>query len=250
MSEANNRTLVWDLPTRVFHWVLAASFAGAFVTADSERLRDLHMLLGYTAAGLIAFRLLWGIVGTRYARFASFPLAPRAALDYLKSLLALSPRHYFGHNPAGSWAIVALLALIASTALTGWAYALEIGPEWLEDLHEGLANATLALVIVHVVAVVASSLLHRENLVRAMVNGYKPGSGPAAAGTRWFVALLLVGVVGAFWSGVIPAPGIEAGQSLVDVARATGSDRVRLSERRRHQDDDVIIIRRHEDEDD
>src|SRR5512147_1649423 len=218
MNTAEQRTLVWDVPTRAFHWLLALSFAGAYVTAESERLRDVHMLLGYTTLGLVAFRLLWGIVGTRYARFSALPLSPAAVAGYLKSLAKLSPRHYFGHNPAGSWAIVGMLLLVVLIGATGWASAVEVGPEWLEDLHEGLANAMLALVAVHVAAVLLSSALHRENLVRAMVSGYKPGQGPAAAGTRWLVALLLVGVIGAFWAGAIPVPGIEPGRSLVQAA--------------------------------
>jgi cytochrome b len=237
MSTRSTRTLVWDLPTRVFHWLLAASFAGAYITSESERLRDVHMLLGYAAAGLVAFRLLWGVIGTRYARFTSFPLSPRALVDYLKSLLALSPRHYFGHNPAGSWAILGMLALIAGTALTGWANALEIGPEWVEDVHEAFGNAALALVVVHVAAVIVSSLLHRENLPRAMLTGYKPGGGPAAAGTRWFVALALLAVVGAFWAGAIPAPGITPGKSIVQAATQPSGSR-HVGERRRHDEDD------------
>ena len=186
MMIKSTKILVWDLPTRTFHWLLALSFAGAWITADSERWRDAHVLLGYTVLGLIAFRLLWGLVGTRYARFASFTLAPRAVLDYLKSLATFEPRHYLGHNPAGSWAILALLALLATTAATGWAVYAQIGPEWLEELHEGAANAAAALVLVHIAAVFASSLLHRENLVGAMVSGYKPGPGavrPARAGS-------------------------------------------------------------------
>ena len=240
MSGAMKSTLVWDLPTRVFHWLLAATFAGAYLTAEGERLRDVHMLLGYSAAGLVGFRVLWGIVGTRYARFTAFPLSPRAVFDYLKSLLTFSPRHYFGHNPAGSWAILGMLALIAALGATGWAQAVEVGPEWLEDLHEGLANALLALVIVHIAAVLISSLLHRENLPRAMVTGYKPGGGPAAAGTRWLVAVGLVAAIGAFWAGAIPAPGLERGRSLVQAATqmstAAPADRVRRQHR--DQDDD------------
>lgn len=236
MSARSDRTLVWDLPTRVFHWLLAATFAGAYLTSDGERLRDVHMLLGYTAAGLVTFRVLWGLVGTRYARFTSFPLSPRNVIDYLRSLLVLSPRHYFGHNPAGSWAILGMLALITGTAVTGWASAIEVGPKWLEDVHEGFANATLALIVVHVGAVIVSSLLHRENLPRAMVTGYKPGSGPSAAGTRWFVAVALVAAIGAFWAGAIPAPGLAPGKSIVQAATqpSAGGD----SARRRHHDDD------------
>lgn len=231
------RTLVWDLPTRAFHWLLALSFAGAWLTAESERWRDVHVLLGYTVAGLIAFRLVWGVFGTRYARFASLPLAPRAALDYLKSLATRTPRHYFGHNPAGSWAIVAMLALLALTAATGWAEYAETGPGWLEDLHEGAANAAAALVLVHVAAVFASSLLHRENLVGAMVTGYKPGAGDAAAGTRRFVALALVGAVGAFWAGLIPAPGVERGTALTSLV-AKGATALGARSRWRGEDDD------------
>lgn len=237
MSNDKTSTLVWDLPTRVFHWLLAASFAGAYITSEGERLRDVHMLLGYSAAGLVAFRVLWGIVGTRYARFTSFPLSPRAVLDYLKSLRSFSPRHYFGHNPAGSWAILGMLALIAATGATGWAQAVELGPKWLEDIHEGLANAMLALVIVHIAAVLVSSLLHRENLPRAMLTGYKPGSGPAAAGSRWLVAAALVAVIGAFWAGAIPAPGLDRGKSLVQAATQP-STATAQRDRRRHRDRD------------
>lgn len=238
MIDVPKRTLVWDLPTRIFHWLLATSFAGAYVTAESERLRDVHELLGYTALGLVLFRLLWGVVGTRYARFASFPLSPRAVLDYLKSLLMRSPRHYFGHNPTGSWAIVCMLLLLLSLGATGWAQAVEFGPEWLEDLHEGLANAMLALALVHVAAVLLSSALHRENLVRAMLDGYKPGQGPSAAGKRGLVALLLIGCIGAFWAGAIPAPGIETGRSLVQAALKLGTPPVAEGARRRHGEDD------------
>jgi cytochrome b len=237
MSAGSDRTLVWDLPTRVFHWLLVATFAGAYLTSESERLRDVHVLLGYSAGGLVAFRLLWGLVGTRYARFTSFPLSLQAAFDYLKSLLSRSPRHYFGHNPTGSWAILGMLALIAGTALTGWANAMEIGPTWMEDAHEAFANATLALVVLHVGAVIASSLLHRENLPRSMVTGYKPGSGPAASGTRWFVAVALIAVIGAFWAGAIPAPGLAPGKSIVQAATQASAGG-HTAKRRHHDDDD------------
>lgn len=108
-----------------------------------------------------------------HARFASFAFGPRRVAAYLRSLLTGRPHHHLGHNPAGSWVIFALLALGAAGALSGYALHQEIGGEALEDLHEGLAEAMLAVVLVHLAGVVASSLIHRENLVRAMVTGRK-----------------------------------------------------------------------------
>jgi len=193
---------VWDLPTRLFHWLLVVSFAGAFVTGDSERFRDLHVLFGYALLGLIGFRLLWGIVGTRYARFTAFPLSLSTLKAYLRSLLTGSPHHYVGHNPAGSWVIVALLTLGLLSGTSGYATYNEMGGEWLEELHEGTSNAMLALVGVHVLGVLVSSLLHRENLVRAMITGYKTGApGEGIGRHHWLIgagllsAAVLLGTV-------------------------------------------------------
>ncbi len=194
------KVLVWDLPTRVCHWLLALSFAGAYLTAESERLRDVHVMLGYTMLGLVGFRLVWGFIGTRYARFASFAYGPRQVMSYIKSLFTRAPQHYLGHNPAGSWAIYALLCLSALAAAAGYATYNDIGGHAMEEAHEALANGLLALVMVHIAGVVASSLLHGENLVRSMITGYKPGV--AGAGIRYrhrIVGAMLVGSVAAFW---------------------------------------------------
>jgi cytochrome b len=194
------KILVWDFPTRAFHWLLALSFAGAFVTAESERLRDLHVMLGYTMLGLVAFRIAWGLIGTRYARFWSFAYGPRAVLTYLKSLLALRPQHYLGHNPAGSWAIYGLLALTVLAGATGYATYEDIGGHWMEEAHEAFANMLLGLVFVHVAGVAVSSLAHGENLVRAMITGYK--AGPPAEGVRYrhrAIGAALVAAVAMFW---------------------------------------------------
>lgn len=193
--------LVWDLPTRVFHWVLAASFVGAFATADSERLRDVHVILGYTMLGLVAFRLLWGVIGTRYARFSSFAFGPRSVLAYLKSLITRSPQHHVGHNPAGSWAIYALLALTLIAGATGYATYNDIGGGWMEEAHEVAANALLAVVAVHIAGVIVSSFLHRENLARAMVTGTKAGNpGDGIRFRHRIVAAALLLAVAGFWA--------------------------------------------------
>ena len=157
-TESTRETvLVWDIPLRVFHWLLAGSFVGAFLTAESERWRDVHAVLGYTVLAMIAFRLLWGVLGTRYARFDALPLAPRRALACLRSVVSGRPAHHVGHNPAGSLAIHALLTLAAGTALTGLAAFTDVGGEWLGELHEGVANAMLAVVVVHVAGVVVGT---------------------------------------------------------------------------------------------
>jgi cytochrome b len=196
------RILVWDLPTRLFHWLLAASFAGAWLTADSERWIDLHVALGYTFAGLIAFRLVWGFIGTRYARFSSFVAGPHAVKRYFLSILSFRPERHVGHNPAGGWAVLALLGLGAVTALAGFLSFNDYGGHWLEELHEGAASAMLALVFVHIGAVLVSSLVHRENLVRAMVTGLKHGlRSEAIKRPQWIAAGALVAMIVGFWTG-------------------------------------------------
>jgi cytochrome b len=194
------KILIWDFPTRAFHWLLALSFAGAFLTAESERYRDVHVTLGYTMLGLVAFRLVWGLIGTRYARFRSFAFGPRSVLTYLKSLLTRSPQHYLGHNPAGSWAIYALLVLIVLAGASGWATYEDLAGHWMEEVHETFANLLLAVVAVHIAGVAVSSLVHGENLVRSMVTGYK--SGEPAAGVRYrhrAIGAALVAAVAVFW---------------------------------------------------
>lgn len=198
------RILVWDIPTRIFHWLLAASFAGAFLTAESERYRDVHVALGYLLLALIGFRIVWGLIGTRYARFRSFAFRLSQVLSYLRSLLRGSPQHYVGHNPAGSWVIFGLLLLGVLTGVTGYATYNELVGEAFEELHETFASAMLALVALHVGGVMVSSLLHRENLVVSMLSGYKVGQ--AAQGirnARWLTGSLLVAGAMALWVGVL-----------------------------------------------
>jgi cytochrome b len=177
------RIKVWDLPLRVFHWLLALSFAGAFVTSEAHGMRDVHVALGYTVAGLLAFRLIWGVAGGRHARFRSFAYGPRAVRAYLRSLLARRPQHFAGHNPAGSWAIYALLALGIAVTATGYAVHVDAGRRWFEELHENVSDIMLAVVFAHLAGVAVASFAHRENLVAAMLTGYKSGLPADAAGS-------------------------------------------------------------------
>lgn len=178
---------VWDPLIRVFHWTLVTAFIIAYATEDD--LMQLHAFAGYVIAGLLIFRVAWGFVGPRHARFSDFVSSPREVLAYLKDTLTLRARRYLGHNPAGGLMILALLAALSLTTLSGLVlYGVDehagplaglmagYGEAWedpLEEIHEFLANLTLALVFIHVAGVIVSSFLHRENLVRAMWTGTK-----------------------------------------------------------------------------
>lgn len=195
------RVLVWDAPVRVFHWLMVASFAGAWLTAESERWRLVHAVLGYTTLGLVAFRIIWGFAGTRYARFSEFVRSPAAVVRYLSGLVKGHPERHVGHNPAGAIAIVAMLLMTYVVGATGWATYSGTGGEWLGELHEGAANVMLGLVIAHIVAVLMTSLLHRENLIGAMVTGYKPGKQGEGIRSAWrgLAVLLVAAVIGWWW---------------------------------------------------
>lgn len=225
---------VWDLPVRVFHWALAASFAGAYLIAESKGLRPYHAMLGYTMLGLIAFRLAWGFVGTRYARFSAFLYRPREALAYLRGLPRGRDDEYVGHNPAGSWSVYAIMILAVLTGVAGVLTYNKIGGEAIEEFHEVVANLWLVVVGLHVAGVIASSLAHRTNLARAMVTGYKRVA-QGVEGVPVFRTLgagLAAAVLG-FWvvaglNGGIPRFG----------AAANGQQAVAMADLHEHDEDD------------
>lgn len=176
--EAGGATLpatvkVWDPFVRVFHWSLAGLFLLAYATADE--IENVHLVAGYAIAGLVVLRVAWGFLGPPHARFASFVRSPRAVVSYLRDVaLMRAPRH-LGHNPAGGAMVVALLLMLAGTAVTGHLMTTDAywGSEALEDVHEVLANLTVGLVVAHVLGVLVASFEHRENLVAAMFTGRK-----------------------------------------------------------------------------
>jgi Cytochrome b len=183
-----DKILVWDLPTRLFHWLLAAAFAAGWLTAGSARWLDLHVFAGYLMLGLVGFRLAWGFAGNRYARFSSFRFTPGQALAYVGDTLSGGAKRYLGHNPAGSWAIYGLLALGLSIGISGLLtlggqenhgpfaglFSRDLG-HGFKQFHEALASAMLALVAFHLAGVAVESVLHKENLAKAMVTGRKAG---------------------------------------------------------------------------
>lgn len=223
-EKTSRKILVWDAPVRLFHWLMVASFAGAWLTAESESWRMVHVTLGYTMAGLVAFRILWGLVGTRYARFSSFVRGPSAVVAYVRGILQGKPEHHTGHNPAGALAIVALLGLTIVITASGWATFNEIGGKWLEEGHEIAANVMLALVGAHILGALVSSWLHRENLIGAMISGRKPGRPEEGVRNAWrtVAAMMLVVVVGFWWMQWKNAP---TGAGLADMPVAAANAR-------------------------
>lgn len=211
---APRRTLIWDAPVRVFHWLMVLCFAGAYVTAETERWRLLHVTLGYTMAGLVGFRLLWGLVGTRHARFASFVRGPAAVKRYLLAILHGRPEHHVGHNPAGALAIVLMLGLTLAIAASGWSLYNDLGGDWLEEVHEAAANLMLALVGVHIAGVLLSSRMHHENLTRAMIDGRKAAAPNDAVRGAWrsVAGLMIVAVLGFWWLQWQSAPSAADGR--------------------------------------
>jgi cytochrome b len=209
---------------------MVASFAGAWLTAESERLRLVHVTLGYTMAGLVAFRILWGLVGTRHARFSGFVRGPAAVARYVRGILRGQPEHHTGHNPAGALAIIALLGLAIAITASGWATFNEIGGGWLEKIHETVATAMLAVVGAHVAGAIFSSWLHRENLIGAMISGRKPGRPEEGVRSAWrtVAALMLVAVLGFWW---LQWQGAPSGDSLA--ATSAASARVKQHDRDR-----------------
>lgn len=201
-----NEVPVWDPLLRSFHWILFVSFCAAYFSEgeifeslqnrlDGEFLQTVHVWAGYTIGGLLVFRLFWGFIGPRHARFDDFVRGPRVTFAYLCQVLTLRARRYLGHNPAGGAMIVLLLLSLGATTVTGLAlYGADkgLGPlaglllesseasiDFIEEAHEVATHFTLLLIAGHLLGVVWESLLHRENLVRAMITGRKRAQAPS-----------------------------------------------------------------------
>ncbi|MCW9014512.1 MAG: cytochrome b/b6 domain-containing protein [Gammaproteobacteria bacterium] len=184
---ATTQIKVWDPLVRFFHWSLVSAFFIAYVT--EENILVVHTWAGYLILALISIRIVWGVIGTRYARFSDFIYSPKTIIQFLKDTIHLRAKRYLGHNPAGGAMIIALLISLLLTTTSGimlLGAEEQAGPmahwfsqtsgSWnnaLEDVHEFFANFTVLLVFFHVIAVLIESLIHKENLVSAMLSGFK-----------------------------------------------------------------------------
>lgn len=171
------RRLVYDLPTRAFHWMFAILVAAAFTIAktidDDSVVFSWHMLAGLTAGFLVLLRGIWGFIGTRHARFADFVLSPSEMLHYFGGILSGAKRRWAGHNPASSWAALVMMALALGLCLTGWLMTAGGEKETFEDFHELLVNSFVIVVVLHVAGVVLHKLRHGEMLALSMLDGRK-----------------------------------------------------------------------------
>lgn len=213
------RKLVWDLPVRLFHWLIVALFAASWITAELGRM-DLHFYSGYAIGALVLFRLAWGVVGPRYARFGSFVAGPRRVYRYLRGWLRGEGHEPAGHTPPGGWMVLLLLALLAMQVATGmvnshdgldtgpWYWAAsrelrELGHAW----HVRGFDLLLVFAAVHIAAVVLYRLRPGVDLIAPMFSGRKHTTEPGITGSRLpLAAILLLASAAAIWWVVSAAP--------------------------------------------
>ena len=199
-----NRVLIWDLPTRLFHALLALGFLGAFLIANVAEhgpAFPYHMILGLVLAFAVLLRLVWGLVGSRHARFSTFPVAPRTVLGYLRDAVRGRAARHAGHNPGAASAALAFFALILGLAVTG--LLMGQGVEAAEDLHGLLAWAMIVVIVGHLAGLALHTRNHKEPIALSMVDGKKlAGAYDAIPSARPVAALVFVLLVGG-WAGAL-----------------------------------------------
>ena len=176
LENSSHTVLVWDMPVRVFHWALAISFLGAWLTSEGDGFLMMHYAFGYSAIVLIVFRFIWGLIGTKYARFTQFIKGPKKMMAHIKALFTFNSDSTPGHNPVGALVMMSLIVLILLIDLTGyWTVKGYLG-DLMGGAHEAIASLAMGLVFIHIAASIIMSLLHKENLVRSMITGKKRGT--------------------------------------------------------------------------
>jgi cytochrome b len=173
----NNKTIVYDWPTRIFHWLFAFLFLGAYliveIVEEESPIFTLHMMAGLTIGFMLILRIIWGFSGTIYARFSSFKMNPADLIGYLKDAIVAKTKRYLGHNPASSYAAIIMFVCAAGLAFTGIMMTGGSESDFYEETHELLANIFLITVIVHVGGIIFHHLKHRDSLWSSMIDGKK-----------------------------------------------------------------------------
>lgn len=234
------RILVWDIPIRIFHWLFAGSFLTAFAIAnlvdDDSSLFTVHMFLGGVIAFMVLLRLVWGVVGSKYARFSSFTFSPGAILGYFKSAVTGGGDKYTGHNPGTAAVVFAMFVLVLGLAFTG---VFMSRGEIYEEIHEILAWAMIVMVGAHVAGIIWHTIRHKENIAASMVHGRKEGEpSQAIRSSRAAVGVVFMVLTGLWGWGLYA--NYDAGQLNVPL---TGQS-IAVGEGEEHDEDDE-----HDDED-
>jgi cytochrome b len=171
------KILVYDIPTRIFHGLMAGLFVAAYGIAqvfdDDSSLYPYHMMIGFTLAGAVVLRVLWGVIGSRYARFSSFELNPSALVNYLKDAVTAKTKIFAGHNPASSWAAILMMAISLGLALTGFQMTQGDNKEFYHEAHELLANGFMFVVVFHILGVIFHTIRHKDPIGLSMISGKK-----------------------------------------------------------------------------
>ncbi|MDD5433790.1 MAG: cytochrome b/b6 domain-containing protein [Nitrospira sp.] len=222
---------VWDLPTRLFHWLLVLAYLGVFYTSYSEWLLEYHTAAGYTALGLVIFRILWGFAGNHHARFSGFLKGWQDVKSFIKDTVKLKPQRHLGHNPAVGWAVVFMLLSTAVITLTGiilfsgeenrgfWAGKFTFQTaEFLRPIHIYMAYTMVVVIVGHICLALFHDFILRENIILSMITGKKEDSelwsqrvshfhhGEGRSVLRLFV-LIAVTIMGGFALVYLPPDG-------------------------------------------
>ena len=222
------KKLIWDLPTRLFHWLLVLSIGAQYVTAELlDDAMQWHFYFGYFTLGLVLFRLIWGLIGTKYARFSQFLSGPVSVIKYAQSLPDKNAKAHTGHNPLGGWAVIAMLLLVAVQAVSGLFLTDDVfldGPyhhlvgetvlDIAEAVHHTGFDILLIVIAVHIIAIVFYKFYKRQQLVPPMIHGMKDTASSGIRSSRTGLAILIALICAAllYYAIVVapPAPATEA----------------------------------------
>lgn len=189
---------IYDLPTRLFHWVFASMFIMAFLiakTVDDESIYfSYHMFAGFMLCFAVLLRLAWGFMGTQYALFSSFSLNPLQLFSYIKGVLSGSKEKWIGHNPASSWAAIIMMFLGLGLGVSGYFMTTGQNKEEFEEVHELFANGFMIVAAMHILGIIIHTISHRDMIGFTMIHGCKSHvpNDKAISSTRPFVALIFL----------------------------------------------------------
>jgi len=199
------QVLVWDIPTRIYHWLLAAgclaAFGLAYVAPERSTAFDAHMLLGFLLLPLLVFRILWGVAGTKHVRFISFLYRPGEVASYLCETFAGKASRHVGHNPAAGYAMMAMIVILIVAIISG---TLISGSKLFEEVHETVSGLLLCLIAAHLLGVLVHMVMHKENVILSMVHGRKRAeAGDRIGSSHLLVALTLLIATGVWGYAIV-----------------------------------------------